>query len=194
MGRMRRRRLLPLLLMAGPAAWLAACATGPRSVDISQQQLQSALERRFPYEVRPAGVFLLGVGVPRLTLLPQQDRLRLEFVLEMADRIVPGALRGSLALSFGLRYQAADATIRATEVRVERIELQGLPGELQDVLQMAGAMVAGSALQGLVLYTLRSEDLARAQGWTPGAIRVMPWGVRVDLLPPVARAGGPAAG
>ena len=190
MTRMRRPRLLAVLLLAWLCAWLAGCATGPRTVEISQQQLQSALERRFPYEVRPAGLFLLNVAVPRLTLLPQENRLRLDFGIETAERIVPGGARGSLAVSFGLRYQASDATIRATDVGVEQIQLQGLPRELRDFLQAAGTLVASRALDGLVLYALKPEDLARAHGWTPGEILVRPGGVQIQLLPPVARGEG----
>ena len=192
MDRMRRFFLLPLLFMA--CSWLAGCATGPRTVEISQQQLQAALERRFPYDLRPGGLLLLNVGVPQLTLLPQTNRLRLDFPLATSERIAPGGAGGSLALSFGLRYQASDATLRATNVAVEQVELRGLPPELRVFLQAAGSMVASFALDDLVLHALRPQDLERAEGWTPGEIRVTPRGVQVQLLPPVAWAGELAIG
>ena len=183
---MRLRAILPLLLVLWLLGLLAACATGPRAIEISQQQLQAALERRFPWEARPGGLLVMNVGVPRLRLLPQENRLRLDFTAEPSERIMRGVPRGTFALSFGLRYAPADTSIRATEVRVEQAEVQGIPQELRGFLQLAAALVAENLLDGTVLYTLRPEDVARAGGWTPGDIRVTPDGARIELLPPVA--------
>jgi len=184
--RMRLRAVLPLLFMLWLLGLLAACATGPRAIEIPQQQLQAALERRFPWEARPGGLLVMNVGVPQLRLLPQENRLRVDFTAEPSDRMMRGAPRGTFSLSFGLRYAPADASIRATEVRVEQVEVQGVPQELRGFLQLASALVAENLLDGAVLYTLRPEDVARAGGWTPGDIRVTPGGVRVELLPPAA--------
>lgn len=176
-----------LLLAAAVLALLSACATGPASIDISRQQLQAALERRFPYEARPGGLFVVNVGVPRLQLLPEENRVRLDFTLETGSVLLRGAGRGTLSVVFGLRYQASDATLRATNVRVENIALDGMPGEWRTPLQLAGSLVAENLLEDTVLHALRPEDLARARGWTPGSIRVTPSGVRIALVPPVAQ-------
>ncbi|MEJ8837903.1 DUF1439 domain-containing protein [Ramlibacter sp. AN1133] len=181
--RSRLQPLLPLLL-----AWLivvlAGCAGGPRTVEVSRQQLQSALERRFPHEERPAGLLAFRVGLPQLELLPQANRVRLDFPLEASDRIVRNTFRGELGVSFGLRYEPSDASVRATSVRVERFSLPDLPAALRAPLQGAGGAFAENLLEDTVLHTFRPEDLARARGWTPGAIRVTPGGLRVEFLPP----------
>jgi hypothetical protein len=179
-----RARLRPLLLLPVFAALLAGCATGPRSIEISQQQLQSALERRFPYEARPGGLFLVNVGVPRLQLLPETNRVRLDFALEASDRIARNATRGELGVSFSMRYEPADSSLRAANVRVEQVGLPGLPGDLRGPLQAIGGLVAENLLEDTVLHTFRPEEIARARGWRPGGIRVTPTGVRVELLPP----------
>lgn len=181
---MRSRPHPGWLLLAGLLLLLAGCASGPRSVEVSRQQLQSALERRFPHEARAAGVLSLNVGVPRLELQPQANRVRLDFALEASDRIVRSSHRGELAVSFGLRYEPSDASVRAANVRVEQFAVQGLPADWRAPLQRAGAAVAENLLEDTVLHTLRPEDLARARGWTPGAIRVTPTGLRVEFLPP----------
>jgi hypothetical protein len=175
------RFLVTLLL-----ALLAACASTPRGIDISQQQLQSALARRFPLDTRVGDLFAAKVGAPRLTLLPDENRLRLDFVFEASDRIVRSAVHGELALSFALRFEPSDASIRLANVRVERIDLQGLPERWRAQLEPIATIVGGQLLEGTVLHTFRAEDVARARGWTPGAIRVTPAGVRVELLPPAS--------
>lgn len=171
-------------LLAGMGALLAACATGPRSIDVSTQQIQSALQRRFPYELRPAGLFGLRLEVPRLQLLPEQNRLRLDFPVEASDPRARGTRRAELGLSFGLRYEASDASIRAADVRLDAMELQAMPPEWRAPLQLAGGLAAERMLEGTVLHTFRPGDLQRARGWRPGAIRVTPTGLHMELLPP----------
>jgi hypothetical protein len=173
------------LLLAWLWLLLAGCASGPRTVDGSRQQLQAALERRFPHESRPAaGLLVLKVGVPRLELLPQANRVRLDFRLEVSDRILRSAYQGELAVSFGLRWEPSDASLRATSVGVEQVGLPVLPAALRVPLQGALAPVAENLLEDTVLHTFRPEELARARGWTPGAIQVTPAGLRIEFLPP----------
>ena len=171
-------------------AWLVlltGCASVPGTVEISREQIQAALERRFPYEARPAaGLFLVRVDGPRLQLLPADNRLRVDFTVEASERITRASGRGALALSFGLRYEPSDTTLRATSVRAENVEMQGLAPEWRAPLQLAGGLVAENLLEGAVLHTFRPEDLARSRGWTPGDIRVTPRGVRIELVPPSA--------
>jgi hypothetical protein len=169
---MRSRLLLVLLLALG--ALLAGCASGPRSVEISGPKLQAALDRRFPYETRLAGLIPVKVGVPRLRLRPEENRL---------------ALDGDLAVSFGVRYQPSDASIRAVNVRVEKFALDAAPRELRSPLQAIGTLVTGNLLEGAVLHAFTPEELAQARGWTPQGLQVTPGGLRVLLAPPGTRPG-----
>ena len=179
---MRRRSLLHA---AGAGAVLiAGCATLPRSVELPREQIEAALARRFPRETRIAELLVLRVGAPRLTLLPESNRVRLAFHLDVMERIMRRAAQGELALSFSLRFEPTDATLRAADVRVEAIELQGIPEQWRGVLQSAGALAAEQFLEGAVLHAFTSEQLARAGGLRPGDIRVTPRGVRVELVPP----------
>lgn len=179
---MRSRPLLRLFLVACLLAMLGACATAPLTVEIPQQQLQAALERRFSGEARAGRMLPITLGVGTVQLLPEHNRVRLDFSFEAPARM-PRAVRGGLALSFGLRYAPEDRTLRAADVRVEQVDLQGLPAEAHRFVQMAGAVVAERMLQDSVLYTLGPQDIARAGGRTPGEIRVTSTGVRIELVP-----------
>lgn len=180
---MRVRFNFARVLLIAVLALLSACATGPGTVEISQQQLQAALERRFPYELRPAGLFIVKLGVPRLQLLPASNRLRLDLGLDALERITRKSGQGDLGLSFGLRYEPSDTTIRATNVRVEQLDLHGLPEGWRNPVELAGALVVEQLLDDAVLHAFRPEELARAQGRRPGTIRVTPTGVSIELLP-----------
>ena len=183
---MRCFRTLAFSLLAVMLALLAACASGPREVDVPTRRLEAALARHFPSELHPGGLFTLRIALPRLQLLPQENRVRLDFPVEAASRLLHGAARGELSVSFGLRYEPADNSLRSVDVRVEHLALQGLPAAWSGTLQAAGSTVAGQLLEGTVLHTFTPQDLARAHGATPGAIRVTPDGLRIQMLPPVA--------
>jgi hypothetical protein len=40
-------------------------------------------------------------------------------------------------------------------------------------------------LEGTALHSFSPDQVAKAQGWTPGEIRVTSGGIRISLLPPV---------
>lgn len=174
-----------------PVAWLllaaltllAACAALPRTVEVSRQQLEAALAKRFPYDARAAGLFSARAGVPRLALLPQSNRLRLEFGVDATERLTRSSTHADLALSFGLRYEPADASIRAADVRVEELAVQGLPAAWREAFRMAGGLIAEQMLENAPLHTFRPEELARARGLQPGSIQVTDSGVRMELVP-----------
>jgi hypothetical protein len=176
-------RLLVTRLLLLVFVLFAGCATGPRTIEIPQARLEAALARRFPLETRAGELFLVKVGQPRLALLPDSNRLRLDFPMEAAERITRSAVHGELALGFGLRFEPSDASVRLADVRVERIELQGLPERWRKDLEPAAALVVEQLLEGMVLHTFTADELARARGWRPGAIRVTPTGLLVELLP-----------
>jgi hypothetical protein len=179
-----RSPYLTWLALAWVLALLSACASGPRSVDVSRQQLQSALERRFPQDARPGGALTYHVAAPRLALLPAENRVRLDFTLDATHVVLRTPFRGELGLSFGLRYEPSDASVRATDVRIERVAVPDLPIPWQALLKSGAGGLAGKLLDDTVLHTFRPEDLARAGGWRPGAIQVTPAGLHITLLPP----------
>jgi len=170
-------------LLALLATLLSACAVLPRNVEVSRQQLESALARRFPYEARAGGLFSARAGLPHLELLPDSNRLRLAFGIDATERVTRSSAHADLALSFGLRYEPADASIRATDVRVEDLALQGLPAAWREAFRMAGGLIAEQMLEGSVLHTFTPEELAKARGLRPGSIRVTPGGVSMELVP-----------
>lgn len=174
------------LLLALLAALLAACAALPRHVDVSRQQLEAALARRFPYEARMGGLMSARAGVPRLELLPDSNRLRLDFGIDATERMTRSNAHADIALSFGLRYEPRDASIRAVDVRIEDVAVQGLPSMWREAFRTVGALIAEQMLENAVLHTFRPEDLEKAQGLRPGNIQVLPGGLRMELVPATA--------
>ncbi|MEQ1684014.1 MAG: DUF1439 domain-containing protein [Burkholderiaceae bacterium] len=182
---MQRRHFLVPVLAAG-TTFVAGCALfGPRTVDVSQAQLEELLARRFPLTRRVLEIFDVTVSAPRLRLLPEANRIATDFDLTSTDRLLRAQHRGALALSFGLRFEATDNTLRATQVRVERLQIDGAPALLQRQVERLGTLLAEQALDDQVVHTLRQKDVEAVQGrgYRLGELRVTPHGLRVTLLP-----------
>ena len=185
---MKRLHLLRGLILAA-ATLLAGCALGPRTVEIPQAQIEELLSRRFPLNQRVLEIFDVAVSAPRLRLLPESNRIVSEFDIVSTERLLRAQNRGVLALSYGLRFEPSDNTVRVTGVRVERLQLDGVPALLQRPFERIGTLVAEQRLDDQVIHTLRPKDVEAVQGrgYRPSELRVTPRGVAITLLPIEAR-------
>ena len=183
----RRRGWMVGASMLAAAVLTAGCAAlmGPRDVEVSQAQLQQAIERRFPIERRYLELLDVTVAAPRVLLRPEANRLATEFEVLVSDRVFHGQHRGTIALNYGLRFEASDNSVRLTNVRIDRFEIDGAPALLRQQLDRLGVQLAEQTLNERPVYTLRPKDVEAVQGrgYRPGDIRVTSTGVVVTLLP-----------
>lgn len=182
---MFRRR--SVLLFSAASAALAACATfmGPRTIEVSEAQLQQHLARRFPYSRRYLELFDVTVASPRVTLLPEANRVATDLDISASDRLLRVPLKGSLALNCALRFEPGDNTVRLSDVRVDRFVIDSAPGILHSQTSRLGALLAEEVLTDRVIHTLNAEDIQRAQGrgYQPGELKVTPRGIVLMLEP-----------
>lgn len=183
-----RWRLLALLLPVLLA--ISGCAgvnrlMGERTIEISQEQLLSKLAQQFPLRHQLLDVIDVTAQSPRLTLQPQANRVLADVDLTATDRLFGSTHQGSLWLSFGLRYEPRDQTIRLAQLTIDRVSLQGLPERYQRQLTQLGAWLAEGQLQDHVVHRLSTEDLRRANayGLSVSAINITSHGLAIVLAP-----------
>jgi hypothetical protein len=191
------KRFFHWALFAALGSWLLACtgapllsSLAPGSVTVSSERLQEAISQRFPIKQRLAEVLELEVLPPRLSLLPDSNRLATEIDLNVADRLIGGRYRGSMALDFGLRFEPSDNTIRMTGARVNRVSLAGVPEPYQTAIARNAPRLAERLFDNRVLHQFSDKDLRLVNGigLEPGEITVTPQGLRVSLVPrPLSR-------
>lgn len=182
-----RRALCAGLVLA--VAALGGCALvqpGPRTLEISEARLADLVSRRFPLDHRYLEMVDVSLSRPRLRLLPQENRIQTELDYTMGTAL-PGtrSVRGVLGLSYGLRFDPADRSVRLSEVRVERFDVPGVPAGQAERMSRLGSAVAESVLQDAVIHRLRADELKVAEGWgyEPGAFRVVPGGLQLTMTP-----------
>lgn len=188
---MRRAFLTTLLI--GVFALLSSCATlppPPKTISVSEARLAQLISSQFPFNSEMLEVLDVVVTAPRITLDPVNNRINTVFDINVAGNSILGLFtdkkyKGALDLSYGLRFEPKDATVRLTDVRVNRLDVDGTPSAMRRPIEKLGAPLAQKLLKDYVLYKVRPEDLKATQGWgyKPGAFRVEPTGLSITLDP-----------
>ena len=125
---MNRRHAL--IALTAPASGLltgllVGCAGlgGPTVITLSEAEIAALIQRSFPLTRRVLEVFDVQLQAPQLRLLPEQNRLSADLTLSTQDRLFGRTARGQLLFDSALRYDARDATVRLTQVRVQQVTL-----------------------------------------------------------------------
>ncbi len=182
---MKRRVLLTL------PAWLAlsgaACSAVPSnsqpSYKVSEAQLQAAVAKRFPRSYPVGGLVDLTVQVPQLRLLPAQNRLGTDMVLQAAGQALGRSYTGDLDVDFALRYEPSDRSIRAYQLRVNALRFADLPPGPAMLLNSYAPKLAEQSLREVVLHQLKPQDLALTDtmGLQPDTITVTAQGLVIGF-------------
>jgi len=192
---MRRRLLLatPLLLLPlSPRAWAAPGNAEPDDEPtarphhtVSLAQLQRAVAQRFPMRFPIQGLMNLDVQVPQLQLLPAQNRLGAQAVVDAAGPALQRSHQGALELEFALRYEASDRTVRAHQLRFRRLQFPTLQPGVVALLATYGQALSERTLLEVVVHRLQARDLALPDGLglQPGRITVTEDGLLIDFVP-----------
>ncbi|MBS0508460.1 MAG: DUF1439 domain-containing protein [Proteobacteria bacterium] len=170
---------------AGALALVAGCAAAQPGYTITTQQLQQALAGRFPRSYALAGLLDLELQTPQLTLLPARNQLNAVLDLAASGPLLARRHNGVLDVDFGLRYEAADRSIRAHNLQLKALRVDGLKPQATALLQQYGQQLADQSLRGVVLHQLQDKDLAPidALGLQPESINVTPRGLLVRFGP-----------
>lgn len=166
---------------------LSACAAilGPRTVVITKEELTSKIAKPFPVSNRIMDLLDVKAQAPRLQFHPKDNRVGTEFDLSATDNLFKKTYQGTIGVSFGLRFEPKDLTLRLTAVKVDQIGLAGLPATLQRYLTRLGAWIAEDKLQDYPVHQFKPEDLRTADrlGYEVGDIKVTDKGLEVHLNP-----------
>lgn len=168
---------------------LSACSgmrSGPRQVDISESRLLAMVAKQFPVKKKYLELFEVSLAEPSLRLMPEANRIgtRLNYAASTVLNS-KNPWSGQMELSYGLRYQASDLTVRLDQVRMEGFLVDGVPSSYAQQLRGAGTQIAETMLQDLVVHQFKPEDLRTVEGlgYQPGTLKVVPGGLRLQLDP-----------
>ena len=180
----RRAWLLVAAVGMGLAASGCSGQSAPGSVSVSTEKLQAMVAQRFPRQYPVAGLLQLQLQAPVLRMLPERNAINAQLDAELMGRVLKEQYKGRLDVDFALRYEPTDRTVRAYQIKVNGLQMEGLSPALGEMLSTYANSVAEQALAQVVLYQLRDKELALADAMAvePGAITVTPRGLSVALV------------
>ncbi|MBN8493996.1 MAG: DUF1439 domain-containing protein, partial [Burkholderiales bacterium] len=149
-------------------------------------ELQAQLARRFPLQRSLLDVYELQLSDPRLRIDGAAGRLATELALQASDKRSGRMLQGRLALDYGLRWEASDASIRLVQPRVDSLQIapeSGLSPRRAELLQRMGSALVARLLDDLALYRVPEARLQawRSAGFQPGGLQITPDGVEITI-------------
>lgn len=178
-------------------SWLMVAATGmvlattacsgkavPSSVNVSSAKLQEMVAQRFPKQFPVAGLLELSLTSPQLLMVPERNALNAVMQAQLGGKVLKEVYSGTLNVDFALRYEPTDRTLRAHQIKVNSLEMNGLAPAMSDMVATYTNALAEQALGQVVLYQLQEKDLALvdALAMEPGAITVTPQGLTIALV------------
>ena len=167
--------------------WLSGCANlvGPRVITLTEADLSRQIEKQFPVERSLLGALSIRVEAPRVSLLPDSNRIATE--LDFTGSLARSARssRGQIVLDYALRYDEPSKSVRLTQVRVTRLQFDGLRDQPKAAVDKFGMLLAEQLLQDLPIYRFKPEDLktAEGKGYRPGSVTVRQRAVEITLVP-----------
>lgn len=183
---LNRRRSL-FIAATALVAGLAGCASlmGPRTVEISREQLLAKLSKQFPMRKTLAEIFDIEAQAPRLQMNPDTNRVAAEFDIQATDKLFRRSYSGTVGVSFGMRYEAQDRSIRLNQVSIDKVAIAGLSEATQQQWTRLGAMLAQEKLQDYPIHQFKPEDLRELdrRGYQVEELRVTATGLSVKLVP-----------
>ncbi len=167
---MKRRQWLTTLAVALLLG--STVAQAQPSYTVTTAQLQQAVAKKFPMRYPVGGLLELTLQPPELRLLPEQNRLGTQMVVDAGGPALSRSTTGNFDVDFALRYEPSDQSIRAHKLKVNRLSLSGMPPGPAALLQAYGPALAEQSLLEVVLHKLEPKDLMLADslGVEPGTI------------------------
>jgi hypothetical protein len=187
------KRISLLVTSVAVAAFMLGCAAlkpQPKNLMISEQRLAALIASQFPFNSKMLEVLDVGVSSPKISFDAANNRINTALDLNVVGSGIVGLLtkrdyKGNLDLSYGLRFEPKDNTVRMTDVKLNRLQVDGAPELMQRPISRLGVALAQKLLSDQVLYTVNAQDLEAAKGWgyKPGAFKIAPGGLAITLDP-----------
>jgi hypothetical protein len=184
----RRRFLLAACAAASVTMSLAACAASifpfiPDHYTFSQQQVQDAVQRRFPYQRTVSQVFDVALANPVVGLLPDTNRVSVRLDARLASPFMPQPVNGVFTLSSQLTYDAASRAVVLKQPTVDNVAVTGDAQAYTQQINAAAALLATQLLTNYPIYTFKPEQLQFAGvNYEPGTITILTNGIRVQIV------------
>ncbi|WP_123385579.1 DUF1439 domain-containing protein [Paraburkholderia sp.] len=184
----RRGFLLMAAAAVGITVSLAACAAStfpfiPSHYTFSQQQVQEAVQRKFPYQRTISQVFQVQLANPVVGFLPDTNRVSIRLDAHLASPFLQEPVDGVFTLSSELAYDEASKSVVLKSPNVDSVNVSGGAQAYTQQINAAAALLATQLLTNYPIYTFKPDQLQFAGvNYEPGTITILTNGIRVQIV------------
>ncbi|CAH2789670.1 MAG: Probable transmembrane protein [uncultured Paraburkholderia sp.] len=187
----RRRFLLAALSgvsVAGVTVSMTAYITPtfpfiPSHYTFSLQQVQDAVQRKFPYQRTMSQVFDVSLTHPVVGFLPDTNRVVVKLDAHLVSPFMPQPVDGVFTLSSELAYDATSKSVVLRSPNVDNVSVTGQAQAYTQQINAAAAVLATQLLTNYPIYTFKPEELQFAGvNYEPGTITILTKCIRVRIV------------
>ncbi|HKT97390.1 MAG TPA: DUF1439 domain-containing protein [Paraburkholderia sp.] len=167
---------------------LGACASGifpfiPDHYTFSQQQVQDAVQRKFPYHHSVQQLFDVTLTNPVVTLLPDRNRVAVRVDAHLESPLMQDPVSGAFTLSSELAYDAPSRSVILKSPTVDSVDMAGGAAIYAQQVNAVAAVAATQLLANYPVYTFKPDQLQFAGvNYEPGTITILTNGIRVQIV------------
>jgi len=149
------------VLILGLIAGLMAIRGKRYVVELTQEQIQTELDARFPVEKGHLLVLVLTLSEPEVVLPEGSERITFGLSANVSIGVgeKPKSLGGRGTVSTALRYNPENFSFYSTEPVIEQLEIQGIPVKYVDIVNRIAGRALCERLDRAPVYTLKENRL-----------------------------------
>jgi len=175
-----------MFLLISLTALITACASGPRSVSISEAELQQRMTEQLSVPITLLNIFDISLTNPVIRLDEGIERLNAQMDSIISNPLNGEALTGKINISGKLQFDGTRSSVVLTESKIENLKIQGmgLDDKYSELLNLLVAKLGGELLNNVPLYTLKPDDLRVGNTrYAPSQFNIVGRELKITLKP-----------
>jgi hypothetical protein len=157
---------------------------GPRTVSISESQIQKKLNEHLSVPIALLKVFDVHLSNALVKFDKSTGRMQTTLDTNLTSPLFEKALTGKVGISGKLRFDAATSSIVLDDAQIESLNLNGLDSKHTELINALAKTVGSQMLTGLTLYTVKPEDLTiGSTHYNPTDMHITDNGLQITLSP-----------
>ena len=165
--------------------WLAGCVTlADRTYNITASQVQQKINDKLQAPISLLKVFRVNLTNSLVVFDSKAGRMQTSFDVNLTHLPTNKIVAGKLVVSGELGLDLANNTIVLNEVEVEQLSLDASASKYADFAHGLAQNLATEKLNGMVLYTMKPEDLKfGARRYQPKNMQMTDRGLQMTFSP-----------
>ncbi|MDZ4097381.1 MAG: DUF1439 domain-containing protein [Methylophilaceae bacterium] len=179
-------RFVRLFLLVSLTTFITACASGPRSVSITESEIQQRMTEQLSVPITLLKIFDISLTNPVIRLDEGTERLNAQMDTVISNPLSGEPLTGKINISGKLQFDAARSAVVLVESKIDNLNIQGtgLDDKYSELFNLLVAKLGGELLNNVPLYTLKPDDLRVGNTrYTPSQFNIVGRELKITLQP-----------